>query len=64
MKEQLQVATVTVMISATDENGKPLGGVRETIPVAELLHADYPVLIETCARAASKIEEVINKHYG
>lgn len=63
MKEQ-SAATVTVTISATGDDGKPLCGIRKTISVADVIHAKHPALVELSAAAAAEVEAVISRHYG
>ncbi|QCR38957.1 hypothetical protein [Nissabacter sp. SGAir0207] len=64
MTDTRRPGTVTIHMTATDENGKPLGGIRREISIEGMRHAGFPLLIETAAAAASELEEVIHKHYG
>jgi len=57
-------ASVTILLTAYDDNGKPLGGINKLVSVQDMRTAGYPLLMETAAGAASELEEVINAHYG
>lgn len=63
MKQQ-PAATVTITISATNDEGKPLCGISKTISVDDVRHASHPALVELSAVAAAEVEAVISRHYG
>lgn len=64
MTEKRRPATVTIEMTATDDNGKPLGGIRRAISIEHMRHATFPLLVETASEAATELESVISSHYG
>lgn len=63
MKDK-KAAAVTILLTAYDDDGKPLGVINKLVSVEDMRSAGYPVLMDTAAGAASELEEVINAHYG
>lgn len=64
MTEKRRPDTVTIQMTATDENGKPLGGITRAISIEKMRHASYPLLVEAASEAAAELESVISSHYG
>ena len=63
MTHQQRPATVLIQLTATDELGRPLGGVTRSVSIQELRNADHPLLVELAATAATSLDEIVSQHY-
>jgi len=63
MTQEHRPATVRILMTATDEQGKPLAGVAREISVEEIRQARFPLLVEMAAEAATELDEVITRLY-
>lgn len=63
MTDKQRPATVFIHLTATDENGNPLGSVDKMMTVDELRSARAPLLVEMAATAATALDEIVSEHY-
>lgn len=64
MTDQKRAATVTIHMTATDENGKPLAGIRREVSIKEMRFCQHPVLLEAATEVAAELEGIISTYYG